>query len=333
VRRFIGLSIGFAITALLVLCYLRFDVADMLEDLTIAAAARRLSLNLLHPIGALDLIQGIVILVFTADLIHGAWVGEGRGARLRGALFALLSLAAGYFLLISNQQPDTFPLNGYAAVALVAAYGPLMTGRLLKWPGVSPEFPRAVLLAACILPFCIVNGISLACAGWERQWPATADVIPLESIERGTSLRFRLATEDAQTETAGAGYVAALNDGVALPRRHSGNRDGVLTFDEFNPFNYLLDRPSPRGGFAAAAHDYIFSDLAHPTDERFFGDTAYVMVRKYRPHGPDVWERDDVDALMGIYGPTLRSHFIMVEETEHWVLWRRVDAPAGFRSR
>jgi hypothetical protein len=333
VRRFIGVSSGFAILTVLVLCYLRFDVADMLQDLQTAAAARRLSLRLLRPIDPLDLAQGTFILVFAAGLICGISTGGERAARLHGALFALLTLAAGYLLLISNQQANTFPLNGYAAVALVATYEPLMTGRLLKWPGVSLNFPRALLLAACVLPLCIMNGISLAYAALEPRVLAIANVIRLESPERGTSLPFRPVMGAQPTETTGAGYVAAVNDGVALLRRHTGDIDGVLTFDEFNPFNYLLDRPSPRGGFAAAAYDYIFSDAAHPTAERFFGDTAYVLVRKYKQNGSDSMEGDDVRALMRIYGPALRSHFTMVEETEHWVLWRRVDASGGSSSR
>lgn len=332
-RRLIGLGSGFAILAVLVLCYLRFDVTDMMQDLATAAAARQLALQVLRPIDALDLAQGIVILVFVAGLISGARRAGERAARLHGGLFALLTLTAGYLLLISNQQLNTFPLNGYAAVALVAAYGPLMTGRLLQWPGVSPDFPRAVLLTACFLPFCIVNGMSLAWAAVERQWPIQTNVVALESPESGTSLLLRLVTGAHPTETAGAGYVAAVNDGLALLRRHSGDRDGVLTFDEFNPFNYLLNRPSPRGGIAAAAYNYIFSDAAHPTAERFFGDTAYLLVRKYKQGGPDILEGDDVRALMRLYGPALRSHFTMVEETEHWALWRRVDALGGSSSK
>lgn len=329
VRRFIGLSAGFAIMTLLVLCYLRFDAADMLQDLAIAAAGRRLSLHLLRPIGNLDLVQGILILIISADMIYGARMRVGRAARLHGTLFALLTLAAGYLLLISNQQANTFPLNGYAAVGLVAAYGQLMSGQLLRWPGVSRGFPRAFLVVACILPFCVENGISLAGATVVHLWPIKSGVIPLQSPERGRYLRFRPATGPVKTETMGAGYVAALNDGVALLRRHSGDRDGVLTFDEFNPFNYVLDRPSPRGGFAAAAYNYIFSDTAYPTAERFFGDTSYVMVRKYKQDGPDISERDDVAALMRIYGSALRAHFTVVEETDHWVLWRRIDALGG----
>jgi hypothetical protein len=266
-------------------------------------------------------------------LIYGTRIGNDYAARVHGALFALLTLVSGYLLLISNQQPSTFPLNGYAAVALVAVYGPLMSGRLLQWPGVSSDFPRALLLTACFLPFCIRNGISLAYAAVERQWPMQANVVALESPQRGFFLRFRLVSGAHPTETDGAGYVAAVNDGVSLLRRHSGDGDGVLTFDEFNPFNYLLDRPSPRGGFAAAAYDYIFSDAAHPTADRFLGDTAFVLVRKYKQDGPDIIEGGDVHALMRIYGPALRSHFTMVEETEHWALWHRIDVRGRLGSR
>jgi hypothetical protein len=329
-RRFIGLCTGFTILSVLILCYLRFDIADMLQDLAAAAAARRLSLFLLRSIDPLDLAQGVLILVFAAGLFYGARKQDERAARLHGGFFALLTLAAGYLLLISNQQPNTFPLNGYAAVGLVAAYGPLMSGRLLKWPGFSPDFPKYVLLAACMLPFCIVNGISLACAAVERQWPTEANVIPLQSAERGPLLRFRTGTDPHPTETGGAGYVAALDDGMALLRRNSGDRDGVLTFDEFNPFNYLLDRPPPRGGLAAAAYNYIFSDAAHPTPERFLGNTAYVLVRKYKQEdGSETMEGDDVSALMRIYGAALRSHFAVVDETERWVLWRRFAISGG----
>jgi len=175
--------------------------------------------------------------------------------------------------------------------------------------------------------------VSLAVAAvWPT--PHKTHINSLASAERGTALIFGPVRGSAKTETIGADYVEALNDGLALLRRHSGPLDGVLTFDEFNPFNYLLDRPSPKGGFAATAYDYIFSDTAHPTAERFFGNATCVMVRKYTKKGQDNPEKSNVLALMRLYGPALRSHFTVVEETEHWVLWRRIDAPAtGQRDR
>jgi hypothetical protein len=177
------------------------------------------------------------------------------------------------------------------------------------------------------MPFCVENGVSLVGAAlWPT--PLRTNTNSLASPERGADLIFGPVEGPVRTGTMGADYVEALNDGLALLRRHSGVRDGVLTFDEFNPFNYLLDRPSPRGGFAATAYDYVFSDAAHPSAKRFFGDAGYVMVRKYGKPGQDQIERGNVVALMRIYGSVLRSKFAVVEETGHWVLWRRTD-PAG----
>jgi hypothetical protein len=320
-RRLFELCSGFMTLAVLVLWYLRFDLSDMLQDLAIAAAGRRLSLQPLHSIGTVDLIQAFALLTLAGlrDTVK-AQVTHNPVQRFRGTLLALMTLAAGYLILVSNQQSDTFPLNGYAAVALAADYGRLTTGSPLKWRGLAPRLLRALLLAVCLLPLCMENGLSLALAARERQWPKTPNVVSLASTERGAYLLFRPTT---RREIMGVRYVEAVNDGLELIGRHSGPPDGVLTFDEFNPFNYLLDRPSPRGGFAAAAYNYLFSDAAHPTAERFLGDAPYVMVRKYRKDGPDVVERDDVLALMRIYGQALQAQFDVVEETEHWVLWRR----------
>ena len=218
-RRLIGLGGGFAIFALIVMWYLRFDFPDMLEDLAMAATARRMSLYILHPLGAARYIPRCYCPDFRCWFDYSMKAGGERIARLHGALFAIMSLGAGYSLLMSNQQISTFPLNGYAAVALVAAYQPLLAGRLLQWPGAFRVLPGALLLAVCILPFSLANAMSLASAAMERQWPADANIIALELPERGTSLRFRLLTGERQTETGGAGYVAALNDGMDLLRR------------------------------------------------------------------------------------------------------------------
>ncbi len=321
-RRFLGLCGGFITLTVIVMCYLRFDVIDMLRDLATAATARRVSLEPLRPVGILDLVQGVIIFIFAGSLFSGEPAVD-RASRFRWILFALLTVGAGYLLFISNQQVETFPLNGYAAIVLAAT--PLATGKAMKWPGFSSNFPRMLLVGLCVLPFCIRNVMSLASAALE--WPKLQRVdVSLASPERGADLVFGTARGSMKTGIMGVEYVEALNDGLALLRRHSGPRDGVLTFDEFNPFNYLLDRPSPRGGFAATAYNYVFCDAAHPTAERFYGNASYVMVRKYTREGQDSVEKGNILGLMRIYGSALRSHFTVVEETDHWVLWHRVEA-------
>jgi hypothetical protein len=321
-RRFLGLCGGFITVTVIVMCYLRFDVTDMVHDLATAATARRLSLEPLRPVGILDWVQGVIIFAFAGSLFRGE-SAAGRASRFRCILFALLTVGAGYLLFISNQQIETFPLNGYATIVLAAAS--CMAGKAIKWPGFSPSFPRMLLVGLCFLPFCIGNGISLASAA--LRWPGLQRTdVSLASPERGADLVFGTVRGSTKTGIMGVEYVEALNDGLALLRRDSGPREGVLTFDEFNPFNYLLDRPSPRGGFAATAYNYVFCDTAHPTAERFFGNASYVMVRKYTRAGQDSAEKGNVLGLMRIYGAALRSHFTAVEETDHWVLWHRVES-------
>jgi hypothetical protein len=326
VRRLIALSGGFAMVTVLAVAYLRFDVSDMMRDLATAAVARRLALHF-RPLPVIDWVQGISLLTFAAFRYRASDnADQQRAVWFCGALFALLSVMAGYVLLVTNAQLDTFPLNAYAAIALPAMAGPLTAPR---WPGFTPGFPRIWLLGICFLPLFLLNGISLTGAALERQLAVIPNVASLASPERATYLRFR-PLSGKRTETSGAEYAESLDDGLQLLSRQP-EHDGVLTFDEFNPFNYLLGRPSPRGGFAAAAYNYVFSDDAHPSAQRFFGDAQYVMVRKYTIEGSDVLEVGDVLGLMRIYGSYLQSQFTLVEQTKHWMLWRR-KLPVGSRS-
>lgn len=322
-RRVGRLSIGFAVVALIIMAYLRFDFAAMFRDLSMAATSRRISIHLMHPIGVVDAVQNLALTIFLVFVIGAkAACAEERIAQLRAALLVLFTIAAGYLLLVSNQQINTFPLNGYTAVALVAAYWPSAPASGVKWQVMTPRFQATLLLSACLLPLCMWNAISVVGSAVERIRPIRPQAELLDSPGRGAYMHFGLLSGPIKTEIMGAEYVQAVNDGMALLRRHSGDRDGVLTFDEFNPFNYLLNRPPPRGGLAAAAYNYIFCDAAHPTAERFFRNAPFVMVRKYQMAANFV-ERGNVAALMRIYGPALETDFQVIEETPHWVLWGR----------
>jgi hypothetical protein len=294
----------------------------MLRDLADAATARRMALHPLRQISAGDWLQNISMFLF---LFWGAATNTACDERLRRALFAFMTVVAGYGLLITNAQMNAFPLNAYAAVALAANRGSL-TIVPPKWSGFTRDFAKVWLLAICLLPLSIENAASLAGAALEQQWPVMPIIGSVALPARGAYLHFRLVAGEMRTETAGADYVTALNDGLELIRRHTDS-DGVLTFDEFNPFNYLLGRPPPRGGFAAAAYDYVFCDTAHPAANRFLGNAHYVMVRKYAPDGSDVLETGDVQGLMSIYGSALRSQYTLVEQTKHWALWQH-NAPS-----
>lgn len=309
VRRIGAVAGGFAVVALLGLWYLRFDVSDMLHDLAMAANSRVYALE--APALRDVLSAGNVALVLLAALLR----------QYRGLFIALLTVALGTVVLVTNQQLGEFPLNAYAALVLVGTYVPQSEG-LGKW-----KAGVAFLTAVCVLPLCEESVISLTSAALQKQWqwPPRAGVVTLEMPARGTSLRFAPFRGKKKTETDGKEYVEDLDDGLNLLRAHLTERKGVLAFDQFNAFNYILDLPSPRGGFAAGAYDYIFDDAIHPSAERFFGNASYVLVPKYREPAADRRAGEDMNtvALMRLYGPTLRAEFAVIAETKHWVLLRR----------
>jgi hypothetical protein len=177
--------------------------------------------------------------------------------------------------------------------------------------------------ALCLLPLAAMNGVSLAAASWERFRGQEAPPVRVRS-ERGASLVFAPVLASLTTETGGPAYAETLNDGMDLIRTYTAPGEGVLAIDQFNPFNYLLDRPTPRGGMAIATYFMAFNATAHPSDDRYFGDAGWALVRKYSRTAQDFSIEDfEIHGLVETYRPGLERRFHRVAETVHWELWRR----------
>ncbi|HEY1219421.1 MAG TPA: hypothetical protein VGF03_10820 [Bryobacteraceae bacterium] len=318
-RRSVALCGGFGVVAAILLCYLRFDFTDMFRDLAEAASARRLTWQPRSILSPAVVIESIPLLLLAAVLTAGT--GEAPWRRVRLWLFVLLTVGVGGFLLSTNHQSMSLPLGGFAAVVLVDA------AIARRDSGGGADRPRrllALFLAAlCFLPLAMMNAVSLAAASWERYRGPEAAAVRLNS-ERGASMIFGPVESSMTSETGGPAYVEVLNDGLELIRTRAEPGVGVMTIDVLNPFNYLLSRPSPRGGMATAVYHLTFSDAAHPSAERFFGDARYVLVRKYSQAVQDFPIEDYlIQGLLRTYQPALEQRFRLVEETGHWSLWRR----------
>jgi hypothetical protein len=324
--RAIRIVCSFLLVALVFLVYLKFSIPEMMEDLSNAAFSRRLTLNLFVPVTFFDFSAGSLLLVLSL-LIYGSRKSSdpGEHAAPAAVIFAIFSIAAGYLTLVTNNQVSSFPLNGYAAIVLIESYrrSEGIAG-LAKLPiGLSNSFPGKLLGSVCIVPLCLLSIAALLTASSSQLRNKAAPGAGIELPARGGRLVFR--NFEVDTETTGLPYVMAVKDGLALLERNSTGHEGILVLDEFNPFNYLLGRHPPRGGISAAAYAYTFHEKAHPSALRFFGDAPIVLVRKYRK-SVDQWERQDVRALLHIYGEALESDFALIEQTDHWELWRRKDA-------
>jgi len=323
-KRFAALCGGFGVVAAVLLSYLRFDFADMFRDLAEAASGRGLTWQPRSILSPAFLIESIPLLLLAAVVTVGTREASSAGApwqRTRLWLFVLLTAGVGGFLLSTNHQASSLPLDGFAAVVLVDA---AIARRDPRVDANGPPRILTVLLGAlCFLPLATMNAASLAVASWERYHGVEPAAARLQS-ERGASMIFGPVVSSMTSESGGPAYVEALNDGLELIRTRTEAGAGVSTIDMFNPFNYLLDRPSPRGGMAAAAYNYAFSDAAHPSADRFFGDAQYVLVRKYSRSAQDFpIENYHIQGLLRTYQPMLEQRFRPVEETGHWTLWRR----------
>jgi hypothetical protein len=304
-----ALVAGGALVGVLALLYLRFDISSMLNDLSMAAQGRSRSWRPRE-----ILLLGIGQVAESIPLILLAMAGGA--SRLRSGAIALGTLLLGGFLLSTNHQPASLPLNGFVAIVFADRFfrrPSARTGGLLEGAVI------AFLAFACVGPLCFQNTLSMIAAAREKIHPSSADLPRLDSV-RASSLVF--PTSPFDTETGGPPYVRVLNDGLGLLRRRTGPRDGVLTIDMMNPFNYLLDRPSPTGGLAAGAYNYVISDAAHPSGDRWVGNARYVMVRKYSRDVKDFpVENYHVDGIRRIYQSVLDERFRVLDETDHWILY------------
>ncbi|MGB7759913.1 MAG: hypothetical protein WBL61_08795 [Bryobacteraceae bacterium] len=322
-RRLAALCGGFAVVSAIMLCYLRFDLSDLFRDLAYAAggrSARARQAPMLSPVAAIESVPLLLLAALSAGGTGGAASCNARWQRARVWLFVLITVGVSGFLLSTNHQAMSLPLGGFAAVLLVDSIARHDAGG-------SPYAPHRLLAlflgALCFLPLATMNGVSLGAAAWERYRGPEPAAVRLES-ERGASMIFGRVEGAMTSETGGPAYVEALNDGLDLIRARTEPGAGVLTIDQFNPFNYLLDRPSPRGGMAAASYKNFFSDAAHPSAGRYFGDARYVLVRKYSQSVQDFPTEDYlIQGLLRIYRPALEQRFRPVAETGHWSLWRR----------
>ncbi len=335
--RLISLAGGTGLAAALFLWYLRFDFSDMIRDLTNAAIGRSRTWYLEDAIvswfgQSAQNAPLLCLAIAVAESGKDGWRSAVK-TRLRELAIAVIVLVVGGFLLSTNMQlSGTLVLNGCAVIVLADVFiCRYKTGRLAVGNSMTVTVLIAFLVASSLGPLFFRNAWSLVAAAVEEHRLSGVPILRLES-RRGASIIF--AREPFETENGGAEYVKSVNEGLALLRRYAGAREGVLAIDMFNPFNYLLDRPSPRGGIAAAAYDWVLSEDARPSADRLIGDARYVIVRKYGIWHDDLFIKD----YRRLYEPEVAARFSLLEETRHWRLYGpKGDAgspltPAGSRS-
>ncbi|UPU34322.1 hypothetical protein M1B72_12765 [Geomonas paludis] len=318
-RRLAGIAAGFFLVSLAFLAYLQFDAGAILRDLDIAAGARSKSFSYAEVFRkfTLNTLSLLFVLLLTTQSARAK--GEGKGTRrLAGVLLGCFVFAVDMLLLCSNQQYSELPLTAIYSLWVVIDLGVWSRNNPGGEARRSSVGVKSTLLIGTV--FILVSFFSqlagLAYGVMQKAHPSGG-----ASVTRFIEPRLKemlLYDDEAEPHSNGHAYVESVNDGTLLLRQSSAPSEKVLTMDMMNPFPYALGRPAPKGGMAAIAYNYTFSDSHRPSDARFFGDTDIVMVPK-QPAAPGRMNA----GLMRIYTPALQARFRLAAESNQWYLYRR----------
>jgi hypothetical protein len=319
-RRLAGLAGGFAVVAMAFLAYLRFDVGAMLADLRMAADARSAALSPAFIIQVFaENFPGFLILAGLALMTQVGWRPAadrgwvGRVLRVRALLLAGMLYVAGVLLLSTNCQLQRLPLRELLALLFLDCI--LQSSWLdARYAAVLCVMGIGLILGTQSADgLALVNGLRLKFH--PRQKFAYA-------VTRGGYAGVAMRDdylEDPGAHRAYGNFLALyLNDGTDLLRRELQPGEKVTTMDTYNPFPFALGIEPPRGGMAAAAYKFLYSDRLHPSADAFFGNADVVMFPKEHALPDNRWA-----GLMLYYIPEMERRFVPVAESAQWRMYRR----------
>jgi hypothetical protein len=114
-------------------------------------------------------------------------------------------------------------------------------------------------------------------------------------------------------------YLYTLGKGVeALGGMISAN-DRIFTFDQVNPFPFVVGTQPVQGDLFCYELNRTYSISTHIPTEKLFSTVTVALVPKF-PLG-----YEDRGALWDLYGNYVRKYFAIATDTPYWTIWRRAD--------
>jgi len=327
-KRILGMAMGFSASALIMLAYLRFDVAAVLLDLrTMAAARLEMKLGDIRvDIGPRSWLKSALaespdlIGLLLLSLIVSMTPRAPRVWRVLDAWWPMAAAAAIFALEIvfrsGNAMQDSLPLVGTFALLLVSE---MYAG----WSR-APQQQRQAYSALC--GFGLLCGLVMFVPEPLRDFSSVVYSSVESALNRPIAARFEPAhlgalvtlepNPDWDEPANGKALVDEVNDGIRLLRRASAQTESVFTLNYFNPFPFaLLRKPAPGAGSWLGPS--FFSEK-HPLPlDRLFGRVDLMMVPRHPE--PSVNTR----FLMRVVLPYVETHFHPAAESDYWIMYRR----------
>ncbi len=340
----LGMLSGFAGVALVIMCYLRFDLASLLADMKTLADVQDTRSRVLSLANEIRWKRRALFLLLAVIALFLRPMREPRFRdRLPGwpatSLIAVVVMFLGVFICSTDGISGFPPAFALAALVLAESFRRRCDVSANLAPGdfeIGFKYLLGCALAIYLAGVIVVPGaLSVAYSlGWKRnnaeRFPQAvvggsrtmADMIfpPLceeVGLDRDAVVESILRREPREAGLTSYQYACWIEDGLVLLKKHATADSRIFVIDWVNPFPFALELPSPRGG-ALYWHAGRVTDEEHsPRPEQVFGEVTLVMVpkRAIQPASRQLLER--------VYGPLLDSRFQPVGESRLWSLYGR----------
>jgi hypothetical protein len=333
-RWIIGALVGGTVVGLAFLAYLRFDLAAILGDLSIAAAARRGTLSLRTPVSYLLSLNSqlalLLLMALLAVLSPLAPKAHGLRSSIQSTLIGLTFVGCSVFIMSTNAPDGTIaeaPLVVVPALLLMEA-----SRRFLARPSTGPV-TRGLSPAVAMHFVLLLTGAMLIGRVLLRDSASVAYGVISSAVKGpsyGPSDRFNTPSMSGMIFTKVSGdphypgygmtYAEKVNDGLKLLDANVGRETRIESFDFTNPFPFASLRPPNPGGPICWQLGFTFTAARYPDVARTFDNADAIMIPKFpgNPEAPQL--------LLRVYGDYIRQHFAFRAESAHWFLLTRKEA-------
>jgi hypothetical protein len=109
-------------------------------------------------------------------------------------------------------------------------------------------------------------------------------------------------------------YPLIMNDGLMLLKEHIAPDNKLVTLSFSNPFNFVFGLQPATGDSLCWHGDRTYTISNHPQAERVFSNADLIIINKR-----ELWNKE----LWPIYQDYIQRHFIFVEQSNFWILYKR----------
>jgi hypothetical protein len=319
------MAAGFALVALPLLVYLRFDLGAVGRDFTTMAVAR----------GPRTLLAGVIVVLRDVPLPAffnlAALLVEARCRFLAPAPGGetawprwFLGRGLEYLLFVGAEVLGVLsdaPEGAHPDIPLLDIYGLVQAQRLAPYLAAStrPGWRAAVLAAIFGVAYPLVRSFALFSLGFGfcllTCVPRLGDsyFIPMSVRDGNPPEILRVGNEGYNTD-----FVPAFEEGKALLARHVDiHQARIATFDETDPYPFAFRGKPPPGMPIFWQAGRSVSVAGYPPPAEVLKDCDCILVPRagVDPHTTPV--------LLQVYAGTLRDDYAIVERGRYWDLYVR----------